>query len=51
MQDVKAFASGREFAASLGLTPRQIGTGGKPNLGRITKMGDRYVRKLLVVGA
>jgi transposase len=43
--------SGREFAACLGLTPRQSSTGGKPRLGRITKMGDRYLRKLLVVGA
>ena len=46
-----AFASGREFAAFLGLTPRQNSTGGKERLGRITKMGDRYLRKLLVVGA
>ena len=45
------FASGREFAAFLGLTPRQSSTGGKARLGRITKMGDRYLRKLLVVGA
>ena len=43
--------SGREFAAFLGLTPRQSSTGGKARLGRITKMGDRYLRKLLVVGA
>src|SRR5271165_3215872 len=40
-----------EFAAFLGLTPREHSTGGKPRLGRITKMGDRYLRKLLVVGA
>ncbi len=46
-----AFASGREFAAFLGLTPRQSSSGGKQRLGRITKMGDRYLRKLLVVGA
>src|SRR5208337_4049418 len=39
------------FAAFLGLTPREHSTGGKPRLGRITKMGDRYLRKLLVVGA
>ena len=51
IQDAGAFASGREFAASLGLTPRQRSTGGKERLGRITKMGDRYLRKLLVVGA
>ena len=51
IQDMRAFASGREFAAFLGLTPRQSSTGGKERLGRITKMGDRYLRKLLVVGA
>ena len=51
IQDMSAFASGREFAAFLGLTPRQRSTGGKERLGRITKMGDRYLRKLLVVGA
>ena len=33
------------------MTPRQSSTGGKQRLGRITKMGDRYLRKLLVVGA
>ncbi|MCI4678589.1 IS110 family transposase [Rhodoblastus acidophilus] len=49
--DTSAFANGREFAAFLGLTPRQHSTGGKQRLGRITKMGDRYLRKLLVVGA
>ena len=42
IQDAGAFASGREFAAFLGLTPRQNSTGGKTRLGRITKMGDRY---------
>src|SRR5271165_2669823 len=51
IQDMGDFASGREFAAFLGLTPRQSSTGGKPRLGRITKMGNRYLRKLLVVGA
>ena len=51
IQDAGAFASGREFAAFLGLTSRQNSTGGKTWLGRITKMGDRYLRKLLVVGA
>ncbi len=49
--DMSVFANGREFAAFLGLTPRQHSTGGKQRLGRITKMGDRYLRKLLVVGA
>jgi transposase len=51
IQDFAAFSSGREFAAFLGLTPREHSTGGKPRLGRVTKMGDRYLRKLLVVGA
>ena len=50
IQDASAFASGREFAAFLGLTPLQNSTGGKTRVGRITKMGDRYLRKLLVVG-
>jgi transposase len=40
IQDASAFASGREFAAFLGLTPRQNSTGGKTRLGRITKMGE-----------
>ena len=51
VRDPGAFAAGREFAAFLGLTPRQSSSGGKERLGRITKMGDRYLRKLLVVGA
>jgi transposase len=51
VQDPAAFASGREFAAFLGLVPRQNSTGGKERLGRISKMGNRYLRKLLVVGA
>jgi transposase len=51
VKDASAFASGREFAAFLGLTPRQNSSGGKERLGGITKMGDRYLRKLLVVGA
>ena len=49
--DMSAFADGREFAAFPGLTPRQSSTGGEERLGSITKMGDRYLRKLLVVGA
>lgn len=44
------FRSGRQFAASLGLTPLQKSSGGKEKLGRISKMGDRYLRQLLVVG-
>lgn len=49
--DPRQFRSGREFAAWLGLTPLQNSSGGKDRLGRISKMGDRYLRKLLVVGA
>ena len=49
--DPSIFRSGREFAAFLGLVPRQNSFGGKERLGRISKMGDRYLRKLLVVGA
>lgn len=41
VQDANTFASGREFAAFLGLTPRQNSSGGKERLGSITKMGDR----------
>jgi transposase len=49
--DPGQFRSGREFAAWLGLTPSQNSSGGKDRLGHITKMGDRYLRKLLVIGA
>lgn len=49
--DPSAFRSGREFAAWLGLTPRQNSSGGKHRLGGITKQGDRYLRHLLVLGA
>lgn len=49
--DGKAFSKGREFAASLGLTPRQHSTGGKERLLGISKRGDSYLRKLLVHGA
>jgi transposase len=49
--DAKVFRSGRQFAAWLGLVPRQNSSGGKERLGRISKMGDRYLRQLLVVGA
>ena len=45
------FRCGRQFAAWLGLTPRQYSTGGKPRLGRITRRGDTYLRALLVQGA
>lgn len=49
--DPSMFASGREFAAFLGLVPRQHSSGGKARLGRTSKMGDRYLRTLLVTGA
>jgi transposase len=49
--DAKAFASGREFAAWLGLVPRQTSSGGKERLGSHSKMGDAYIRRLLVIGA
>lgn len=49
--DTSSFTGPREFAAYLGLVPRQNSSGGKIKLGRITKMGNAYLRKLLVVGA
>jgi len=49
--DGKAFSKGRDFAASLGLTPRQHSSGGKDRLLGISKRGDGYLRKLLVHGA
>jgi transposase len=51
MTDPKAFKTGREFAAWIGLVPRQNSTGGKDRLGSISKQGDRYLRRLLVVAA
>jgi transposase len=48
--DPQQFRSGRQFAAWLGLTPLQHSSGGKERLGRISKMGDKYLRRLLVVG-
>ena len=49
--DGRAFRRGRDFAASLGLTPRQQSTGGRDRLLAISKRGDSYLRKLLVHGA
>src|SRR5699024_6354055 len=49
--DGRAFANGRDFAASLGLVPGQHSTGGKARLLGISKRGDSYLRKLLVHGA
>jgi transposase len=45
------FKSGRHFAAWIGLVPRQTGAGGRIHLGSISKKGDPYLRKLLVLGA
>jgi len=49
--DPSAFRSGRDFAAWLGLVPRQNSSGGKERFGRITKQGNPYLRRLLVLGA
>jgi len=51
MGQARAFASGREFAAWLGLVPRQVGTGGRVKLLGISKRGDSYLRTLLIHGA
>ena len=48
--DPHQFASARQFAASLGLTPKADSSGGRERKGRISKMGDRYLRRLLVIG-
>ena len=50
VSEPERFRSGRQFAASLGLTPLQKSSGGKERMGRISRMGDRYLRRLLVVG-
>jgi transposase len=49
--DASAFSSGRQLAAWIGLVPRQNSSGGKERLGRITKQGEPYLRRLLVIGA
>jgi transposase len=49
--DPSVFKTGRDFAAWIGLVPRQYSTGGKEKLGGISKQGDRYLRRLLVMGA
>ena len=49
--DLRTFDSGRNFAAWLGLVPKQRSTGGKSRLGSMSKMGQSDIRKLLVVGA
>lgn len=49
--DPRQFRSGRDYAASLGLVPRQSSTGGKDRLGKISRMGDGRARSMLVLGA
>ena len=49
--DPKAFRSGRNFSAWIGIVPKQHSSGGKDRLGRISKQGDRYLRSLFVAGA
>jgi transposase len=49
--DPRAFASARNFAAWIGLVPRQNSSGGKERLGGITRQGNRYLRSMLTVGA
>ena len=51
VSDPKAFRSGRDFSAWVGLVPKQNSSGGKEKLGNITKQGDRYLRSLFTVGA
>lgn len=51
MGDPKAFKNGRHFAAFLGLVPRQHSSGGKSQLGRISRRGDVDVRRILIQGA
>lgn len=48
---MEEFRRGRDFAAWLGLVPRQHSTGGKPQLGKTSKMGQRDIRRLLITGA
>ena len=49
--DAKAFRSGRNFSAWIGLVPKQHSSGGKDRLGSISKQGDRYLRSLFTAGA
>jgi transposase len=49
--DPKAFRSGRDFSAWIGLVPKQNSSGGKERLGNISKRGDRYLRSLFTTGA
>ena len=49
--DMAQFKTGRDFAAWLGLVPRQHSSGGKERLGRMTKAGQADIRRLLIIGA
>ena len=49
--DPKAFRSGRDFSAWIGLVPKQHSSGGRDKLGSISKQGDRYLRSLFMAGA
>ena len=48
---IRRVRSGRDFAAWIGIVPRQDSTGGKQKLGPISKQGDQYLRRILIVGA
>lgn len=48
---METFSKGRDFAAWIGLTPRQHSSGGKERLGRTSKMGKKDIRRLLIIGA
>src|SRR5215813_289246 len=51
VSDPRAFRSGRDFSAWIGLVPKQHSSGGKDKLGSISKQGDRYLRSLFTAGA
>lgn len=51
LPDISDFRSGRDLSAWIGLTPKPHSSGGKERLGRISKMGNRYLRRLLYLGA
>lgn len=51
LPDASAFRSARDLSAWLGLTPKAHSSGGKERLGSISKMGNRYIRRLLYLGA
>ena len=51
LPDVSAFRTSRDLSAWLGLTPKPHSSGGKERLGSISKMGNRYIRRLLYLGA